>query len=122
MGKAVALLRVSTKRQEKSCWGLEAQEETVDQYKRFTGTEILKTYVEVVSGKEKKINRPVLNAIIRYCRKHDAFILIAKLDRLARNVGVIYFLLESDIRFVVADKPFADRWEILRQAVNDEEE
>lgn len=121
MEKAVALLRVSTKRQEKSRWGLEAQEETVDQYKKLTGTMILKTYVEVVSGKEKKINRPVLRKIIRYCKKHGAFILIAKLDRLARNVGVILYLMDRGVKFVVADMPLANRWQILRQAVEDEE-
>src|SRR4051794_21233218 len=114
MEKAVALLRVSTKRQEKSRWGLEAQQETVDQYEKLIGTMILKTYVEVVSGKEKKINRPVLRKIIRYCKKHGAFILIAKLDRLARNVGIILYLMDRGVKFVVADMPLANRWQILR--------
>jgi DNA invertase Pin-like site-specific DNA recombinase len=122
MAKAIALLRVSTKRQGKSRWGLEAQHERVDDYRRLTGTEVLNVYEEIVSGKEKRANRPVLNRIIRECRKHDAFILIATLDRLARNFKTIEYLLDSGVKFVVADMPFATRYQILHKALDDEED
>jgi len=122
MNKAVGLLRVSTKRQGKSRWGLEAQHERITDYRRLTGTEVLTVYEEVVSGKEKRANRPVLNRIVRYCRRHDAFILIATLDRLARNFKTIEYLLDSGVRFVVADMPFATRYQILHKALDDEED
>lgn len=122
MKKAVGLLRVSTKRQGKSRWGLEAQHERITDYQRLTGTEVLNVYEEVVSGKEKRANRPVLNRIIRFCRKHDAFILIATLDRLARNFKTIEYLLDSGVKFVVADMPFAGRYRILHKALDDEED
>ncbi len=120
MNKAVALYRVSTGKQGRSGLGLEAQKETINQYAGVAGLEIAKEYTEVVSGKETK--RPVLNNAIRYCKKHDCTLVIAKLDRLARKVGLILYLLEKRVRFVIADKPQADRWDILRQAVTDEEE
>jgi len=122
MAKAIGLLRVSTKRQGKSRWGLEAQHERIDDYRRLTGTEVLDVYEEIVSGKEKRANRPVLNRIIRECRKHDAFILIATLDRLARNFKTIEYLLDSGVKFVVADMPFATRYQILHKALDDEED
>lgn len=120
MKSAVALYRVSTGAQGKSGLGLEAQQETVTQYRDLTGLEIKKEYTEIISGRET--NRPVLKSAIQYCRRHDCILVIAKLDRLARNVNLIVDLLESGIKFVIADKPFADRWDILRQAVTDEEE
>src|SRR5215469_13167716 len=121
MTKAVALLRVSTKRQGKSHWGLEAQHERVTDYKRLTGTDVVRVYEEIVSGKKDRANRPVLKRIIRYCRTHDAFILIATLDRLARNVKTILYLMDSGVKFVVADMPLATRYQILHKAVDDEE-
>lgn len=120
MKKAVALYRVSTGKQGKSGLGIEAQKETVSRYRDFAGLVIEKEYVEVISG--RKTDRPVLKNAIRYCQRNDCILVIAKLDRLARNVGLILQLLEKSVQFVIADKPFADRWEILRQAVNDEEE
>lgn len=99
---------------------MEAQRETVAQYRNLTGLEIRREYTEIISGKET--NRPVLRNAIRYCNRHDCVLVIAKLDRLARNVGLILYLLENEVKFVIADKPFADRWDILRQAVTDEEE
>jgi len=120
MIKAVAYYRVSTKRQFRTRLGLEAQQDSVVRYTRLSGVVIVKEYFEGESGKET--NRRELRKALRYCREHDAILLIAKLDRLARNVGLILKLLESGVRFVAADKPFADRWELLRQAINDEEE
>lgn len=120
MKSAVALYRVSTGKQGKSGLGLEAQQETVNQYKNLAGLTIEKEYVEVISGRETK--RPILKSAIRFCRKNDHVLIIAKLDRLARNVGLIVHLLKNNVKFVIADKPFADRWDIKRQAVTDEEE
>ncbi len=120
MKAGVALYRVSTGAQGRSGLGLAAQQETVSQYRNLTGLKIEKEYTEVISGKET--NRPILKSAIRYCRRHDCVLVIAKLDRLARNVGLILYLLEDGVKFVIADKPFADRWDILRQAVTDEEE
>ncbi|MDO6430925.1 recombinase family protein [Flavitalea sp. BT771] len=120
MVQAVGLIRVSTKRQAKLGWSLKAQREQLEEFKKTAGMEFVKFYEEVVSGRKRK--RPTLKKIIRFCRKHGATLVICKLDRLARNVRVILDLLDSGIKFIVAEKPELDRYEILRQAVDDEKE
>jgi DNA invertase Pin-like site-specific DNA recombinase len=120
MKSAVALYRLSTSKQGKSGLELKAQQETVSQYKNLAGLTIEKEYIEVINGRQAK--RQVLKSAIRFCRKNSHILIIAKLDRLAHNVGLIVHLMENNVKFVIADKPLADKWDILRQAVNDEEE
>lgn len=102
----VAYYRVSTDKQSASHLGLEAQKEAVARLAQ-RGT-ILAEYTEVESGKRHQ-NRPELLAAIDATKKHRATLLIAKLDRLARNVHFISGLMESDIDFVAADMPQANR-------------
>lgn len=102
----VAYYRVSTDKQGESRLGLEAQKEAVARLAR-SGT-IFAEYTEVESGKRHQ-NRPELQAAIEATKKHCATLLIAKLDRLARNVHFISGLMESDIDFVAADMPQANR-------------
>jgi DNA invertase Pin-like site-specific DNA recombinase len=102
----VAYYRVSTQRQGESGLGLEAQKDSVH---RLAGlTPIIAEYREVESGK-RHTNRPELMAAIHHAKRSKATLLIAKLDRLARNVHFISGLLESRVDFIAADMPDANR-------------
>jgi len=116
MVKAVTYYRVSTKKQGKSGLGLEAQKEFVDRYVKFTETTVVKEYFEIESG--KKSNRPILKRAVRYCKKHGLTLIIAKIDRLARNAFLVSNLIQSGVKIVAADKPFADPLELLEDAIN----
>jgi DNA invertase Pin-like site-specific DNA recombinase len=106
MADYVAYYRVSTDRQRASGLGLSAQREAVS---RFVGTDhLVAEYTEIESGK-KHTNRPQLLAALQDCRKRRAVLLIARLDRLARNVAFIANLMESGADFVAVDMPQATR-------------
>lgn len=111
-GKFVSYLRVSTARQGSSGLGLEAQREAVSQYLNGGHWELLEEFVEVETGKGSNAldRRPQLKAALEYARKHKATLLIAKLDRLARNVAFISQLMEvKGVEFVAVDQPMANR-------------
>jgi DNA invertase Pin-like site-specific DNA recombinase len=103
----VAYIRVSTDRQAASGLGFEAQRAAIEQYAARQDREIIEIYVETESGKLK--DRPQLNAALNHCRKVKATLLIAKLDRLARNVAFVSALMETGTEFVAVDAPFANR-------------
>ena len=118
--KIVSYIRVSTQRQGESGLGIDAQRKCVQQHADSTKSEILAEYVEVESG--NRTNRAQLAAAIAFCRKNDAVLVIAKLDRLARNVHFVSGLLESGVRFHAADMPSADRFMLHVYAAMAEEE
>jgi DNA invertase Pin-like site-specific DNA recombinase len=68
---------------------------------------LIAEFTEVENG--RKDDRPKLIEALRLCRVHDAILVIARLDRLARNVALISRLMESGIEFVAADCPQANR-------------
>lgn len=103
----VAYCRVSTDKQGRSGLGLEAQQTAIQAHLRPGDTLIQPTYVEVESG--KRSDRPQLLAAIERCRRTGAVLLIAKLDRLARNVAFISNLMESGVEFEAVDFPKANR-------------
>ncbi len=103
----VAYLRVSTARQGESGLGLEAQRATVEAFARQHGGAIVASHIEVESG--KRSDRPELAKAIDAARKGKATLLIAKLDRLARNVAFIANLMDAGVDFVACDQPFASR-------------
>jgi DNA invertase Pin-like site-specific DNA recombinase len=106
MSAFVAYYRVSTERQGESGLGLEAQRAAVA---RFThGASLLSEFQEIESGK-RHTNRPQLAAALDKCRHHKATLVIARLDRLARNVHFISGLMESGVDFVAVDMPQANR-------------
>lgn len=107
-GKFIAYYRVSTDRQGRSGLGLEAQREAVTHYLNGGNWQLLEEFVEVESGKRDD-NRPQLAAALAACRKHKATLVIAKLDRLARNVAFIANLMDSKAEFVAVDFPTANR-------------
>lgn len=102
----VAYYRVSTDRQSRSGLGLEAQREAVSRYQEGRG-ELIAEFTEVESGKKK--DRPELLAALELCRRKKAVLVIAKLDRLARNVAFIANLIESGAEFVACDMPEANK-------------
>ena len=105
--KFVSYLRVSTDKQGRSGLGLEAQEAAVAAYVRSRDGDIVDRFVEVESGKRN--DRPELGNALAACRKQKATLVIAKLDRLARNVSFIANLMESSVDFIAVDMPSATR-------------
>jgi len=104
----VAYYRVSTLGQEQSGLGLEAQEAAIKAYlATVPGAECVERFTETESGKRN--DRPQLAASIKLARKLKATLVIAKLDRLARNVHFVSGLMESGVDFVACDNPNANR-------------
>lgn len=108
--KFVSYCRVSTQKQGASGLGLEAQQETVKRFLNGGSWELIAEFVEVETGKgaDALAKRPKLKAALDACRKHGATLVIAKLDRLARNVYFVSGLMESKVRFVACDMPEAN--------------
>ena len=109
----VAYYRVSTQRQGQSGLGLEAQRSAVQNF--TAGKELIAEFTEVESG--RKVDRPQLAQALALAKKNKATLVIAKLDRLARNVHFISGLLESNVQFVAVDMPEADRTFLQMAAV-----
>lgn len=107
MAKFIAYYRVSTDRQGKSGLGLEAQQQAVTEYLNSAGGRLIDSYTEIESGKRNQ--RPQLATALNACRKQKATLIIAKLDRLARNVYFISGLMESGVDFIATDNPHANR-------------
>jgi len=118
MTKYVAYYRVSTDRQGRSGLGLDAQKAAVATY--LTGAEPLAAFVEVESG--KKNDRPQLQDAMDLCRRKKAVLVIAKLDRLARNLAFVANLLEAKVDLVACDMPEANRTMLQFMAVIAEHE
>lgn len=123
-GKFVAYYRVSTARQGQSGLGLEAQQEAVTRYLNGGSWDLIGAFTETETGKGANAlaMRPQLRAALDYARKHKATLVIAKLDRLARNVHFVSGLLETGVDFVAADRPDADRFTLHLEAALAERE
>lgn len=104
---AVAYYRVSTVKQGQSGLGLEAQKASVTAFAAAQGLTLEAEFTEVESGRKR--NRPQLEAALAHAARTGAVLLIAKLDRLARNVAFISALMDSGAEFVAVDMPEADR-------------
>lgn len=106
MSEFIAYYRVSTDKQGVAGLGMDGQRAAVEQFIGQRGT-IASEFVEVESG--RKVNRPRLLAALEECRIRRATLIIAKLDRLARNVHFISGLMESKVDFLAVDMPEANR-------------
>ena len=104
--KYVGYFRVSSQKQGDSGLGLEAQKQAVLSFVR--DNELLNEFVEIETGTKKK-ERPQLKTALQLCKKENAILVIAKLDRLSRNVAFIANLLEMDVEFLALDMPVANR-------------
>jgi DNA invertase Pin-like site-specific DNA recombinase len=118
----VAYYRVSTKKQGRSGLGLDAQKESVAVYLAGVKGKLIAEFVEVEHGTRKGNDRPELQAALAQCRVHGATLIIAKLDRLARNVAFTSNLMESSVEFVACDYPEANRLTIHIMAAMAEHE
>jgi DNA invertase Pin-like site-specific DNA recombinase len=103
--KYVCYYRVSTADQGKSGLGLEAQKKTVEDFLNGNGHEIVGEYTEIESG--GKNDRPELQNAITACELKGARLIVAKLDRLSRDLHFITQLQQSGTRFVIAEMPDA---------------
>jgi len=101
----IAYLRVSTQRQGSSGLGLQAQQEIIR--KHLNGNSPIAEFVEVESG--RKSDRPKLHEALELCKKEKATLIVAKMDRLSRNVAFTSQLLDSGIEIVFCDFPKANR-------------
>lgn len=109
-GKFIAYFRVSTQKQGASGLGLDAQKEAVSRFLNSGEQELVAEFQEVETGKgfDPLTKRPQLKAALAACRKEGATLVIAKLDRLARNVHFVSGLMESKVQFVACDMPEAN--------------
>ena len=103
--KYVAYYRVSTRMQETSHLGLDAQQEAVLKYIKNNGNKIIAEFTEVESG--KRDTRPELAKAINLCKTEGATLVVAKLDRLYRDVYFTTKLMKDKVRFICVDFPEA---------------
>ena len=106
-GRFVAYYRVSTDRQGKSGLGLDAQKKAVADYLNGGPWMLIGEFTEIESG--KRSDRPELEKALEACRRQKAKLVIAKLDRLSRNLAFIAVLMESSVEFVAVDNPHANK-------------
>ncbi|KZT13335.1 resolvase [Acidovorax sp. GW101-3H11] len=106
-GQFAVYYRVSTARQGASGLGLDAQRAAVAQYVAAVAGEVVAEFEEVESGKKSDQARPKLARALAECKKTGARLLVAKLDRLARNVHFVSGLMRSKVGFVACDLPEA---------------
>ena len=106
MPEVIPCLRVSTAQQGASGLGLEGQKASVEAYARQTGAVIKADYCEIESGKRN--DRPQLAKALAHARRAKATLVVAKLDRLSRNVAFLARLMETKVPFVACDMPTAN--------------
>ena len=119
-GKFIAYYRVSTEHQGANGNGMAAQQKAVEDYLNGGRWKLVGEYTEVESGKRN--DRPELEKALLACRKHKAKLVIAKLDRLSRNVHFISGLMERKVDFVACDMPSANAFMINVYAAVAQEE
>lgn len=103
----VAYYRVSTDKQGLSGLGLDAQRKAVMDYLNGGAWELIAEHTEVESG--KRADRPELARALEACRRQKCKLVIAKLDRLSRNLAFIATLMDSGVEFVAVDNPHANK-------------
>ena len=107
--KMIGLIRVSTGKQEKSGLGLDAQRDAIDAYRKRTERILVKTYIEVESGKYDDIeDRPVLDQVLSHCARANAVLVVAKIDRLTRSLSVYSDIKRRGVGVVALDLPDAN--------------
>src|SRR3954463_15570132 len=105
MESAVAYLRVSTQRQQRSGLGIEAQRTTIARFAEAEGLTIIAEYVEAETGKgaDALDRRPQLAAALAVAKTAKCSVLVSKLDRLSRDVAFVAGLMAQRVPFMVAE-------------------
>jgi DNA invertase Pin-like site-specific DNA recombinase len=105
MDRAVAYLRVSTQRQQRSGLGIEAQRAAIERFAASEGLMIIREYVEAETGKgaDALDRRPQLAAALAAARAAKSFVLVSKLDRLSRDAAFVAGLMAQRVPFIVAE-------------------
>jgi DNA invertase Pin-like site-specific DNA recombinase len=103
MKQAIGYIRVSTAKQGRSGLGLEAQQAALARFAEAEGYSFAETFTEVESGKHGEDQRPALAAALEKARKAHAPIIVAKLDRLSRDVHYISGLMKHRVPFIVTE-------------------
>lgn len=116
----VSYLRALSDRQEHSSLGIGAQREVIDRYVAAASGAVMAEFIEVESGRRN--DRPQLAAALAACRLQGCTLLIARPDRLVRNVSFLSGLMEAGVEFVAADMPSVTRFTIPILAAVAEEE
>lgn len=111
MKKFVAYYRVSRKEQGISGLGLSAQKSSVEKYVTSQDGTILKSFTEIETGTNKR-TRVEIHKAIQLAKNEGAILIIAKLDRLARNVSFVSSLMDAGIEFLAVDMPSANNFTI----------
>ncbi|MBP9792624.1 MAG: recombinase family protein [Flavobacterium sp.] len=111
MKKYIAYYRVSRKEQGISGLGLSAQKSSVEKYVSSQEGIILNAYTEIETGTNKR-QRVEIHKAIQQAKSENAVLIIAKLDRLARNVSFVSSLMDAGIEFLAVDMPSANNFTI----------
>lgn len=106
MREYVAYIRVSTKQQEVSGLGLDAQQDQINRFVVYNKGVILQTFIDIESG--GNCDRVGMNSAIKKCQDTGATLLVAKLDRLSRDVHFVSGLMKEGVSFECCDMPGAD--------------
>jgi DNA invertase Pin-like site-specific DNA recombinase len=106
-GRFVSYYRVSTTKQGESGLGLAAQRKAVEDYLNGGTWSLVNQFTEIESGKRNE--RPELDKALAACKRQKAKLVIAKLDRLSRNLAFIATLMDSGVEFIAVDNPHANK-------------
>ncbi len=104
--KIVKFSRCSTKKQSDK-HSLESQDMALQDYVDKNDVEVVGDFVEVGSG--RRVNRPIVDAAIATCKRENATLVVARLDRISRRASMLNTLIESNIEFLALDFPNADK-------------
>lgn len=116
-GRFISYIRVSTSKQGASGLGIEAQRKAILDYLNGGDWKLIAEYCEVESGKKTDAERPRLHAALEHCKRIKATLLIARLDRLARNAAFLLNLRDSGVDFKAVDMPQAEKVTVGLMAV-----
>jgi DNA invertase Pin-like site-specific DNA recombinase len=112
MKRHIGYFRVSRDSQKIDGYGISSQKEIVRRFVESQNGVLEMEFSEVESGKYSDSDRPQLAAALDYCKRNKTTLVIAKLDRLARNAEFLLRLQNSGVEFVCCDCPNADRFTV----------